>query len=79
MMMLQDTYKVAIRLGHQDIHLGALGADDLTAQRVFAQVDLASIRLVDGNNGDLSCDLDKTGDKIKHRAKKTQQNNRVIS
>jgi len=47
------TYELPVGLGHQDVHLGALGADDLAGQRVLAQVDVATVRLVDGDGGDL--------------------------
>ena len=54
----QDTHIFSVFVGHQDVHLGALGADDLTFQRVFAQVDMATVGLVDGDSRDLTHDLD---------------------
>jgi len=54
----KDTHKLSVFAGHQDVHLGALGADDLAAQGVFAQVDLAAVGLVDGDRGHLPQDLD---------------------
>lgn len=44
----------------QDVHLGALGADDVAVQRVFAQVHLATIGLVDGDGRDSSQRLEMT-------------------
>ncbi|TNN57356.1 Palmitoyl-protein thioesterase 1 [Liparis tanakae] len=57
-LVLKDTHKVSVFAGHQDVHLGALGADDLAAQGVFAQVDVAAVGLVDGDRGHLPQDLD---------------------
>lgn len=53
----KDTHKVIV-FRYQDVHLWALGADDLAVQRVLAQVDMATVRLVDGDSGDLTQDLD---------------------
>lgn len=53
----EDTYKFSIFVGYQDVHLWALGADDLALQRVFAQVNMATVRLVDGDGGDFTHDL----------------------
>lgn len=47
-----DTYKLSVFVGHGDVHLGALGADDLALQRVLAQEHLAAVCLVDGDGGD---------------------------
>lgn len=55
--LLEDTHKLAVTVGYQDVHLRALGADDLAAQRLLAQVDMATVRLVDGDGGDLPHDL----------------------
>ena len=53
------TYKLSVCFGHEDVHLGALGADDLAGQRVLAQVDVATIGLVDGDGGDLPQHLER--------------------
>lgn len=55
---MSDTHIFSVVVGHQDVHLGALGADDLTVQRVFAQVDMATVGLVDGDSRDFTHDLD---------------------
>lgn len=52
-----DTHKLSVLFGYQDVHLGALGADDLAAEGAFAQVHLAAVRLVDGDGGHLPHDL----------------------
>lgn len=57
MSLWKNTHEVSVIAGYQDVHLWALGADDLTAQRVFAQVDMATVRLVDGDSGHLTHDL----------------------
>lgn len=53
----KDTYKLSVFVGYQDVHLRALGADDLTVQRIVAQVDMATIGLVDGDGGHFTHDL----------------------
>lgn len=47
---------------NQDVHLGALGADDVAVQRVSAQVHLATIGLVDGDGRDSSQHLEMKTD-----------------
>lgn len=54
-----NTHILVISLWYQDVHLGALGADDVTAHRVFTQVDLAALCLVDWNGGNSSQHLKK--------------------
>lgn len=56
----KDTYKLSVFVGYQDVHLRALGADDLTVQRIVAQVDMATIGLVDGDGGHFTHDLKKS-------------------
>lgn len=53
----KNAHKFSVFAGYQDVHLGALGADDLAVQRIAAQVHVATIRLVDGDGGDLPHDL----------------------
>lgn len=52
-----NTHKFIIILWYEDVHLGALGADDVTVEGLLAQVDLAALGLVDGNGGDFSQNL----------------------
>lgn len=52
-----NTYKFIIFLWNQDVHLRALGADDVTVEGFLAQVDLAALCLVDGNGGNFSQNL----------------------
>lgn len=53
----KNAHKFSVFAGDQDVHLGALGADDLAFQRIAAQVHVATVRLVDGDCGDLPHDL----------------------
>lgn len=52
-----NTHKFIIFLRYKDVHLGALGADDVTVEGLLAQVDLAALGLVDGNGGNFSQNL----------------------
>lgn len=54
----EDTHKFSVFFRYQDVHLWALSADDFALQRVLAQVNMATVRLVDGDGGDLTQDLD---------------------
>lgn len=52
-----NTHKFIIFLWYEDVHLGALGTDDVTVEGLLAQVDLAALGLVDGNGGNFSQNL----------------------
>lgn len=52
--LISDTHIFVISLWYQDVHLRALGTDDVTVEGVFTQVDLAALCLVDGNGGNFS-------------------------
>lgn len=45
---------IVVILWYQDVHLRALGTDDVTVKGVLAQVDLATLSCVDGNGGNSS-------------------------
>lgn len=55
---LLATYVFIFTVWDQDVHLGALGADDVAVQRVLAQVHLATVGLVDGDCRDSSQNLE---------------------
>lgn len=52
--LILDTHIIVISLWYQDVHLRALGTDDITVEGVLTQVDLAALCLVDGNGGNCS-------------------------
>lgn len=58
---IRDTHKLSIFVGYQHVHLWAFGADDLTLQRVLAQINVAAICLVDGDSWDLPHNLETKG------------------
>lgn len=43
--------KLPVVLGHHHVHLGGLGRNDLCAERLFAEVHLTPIGLLDGDGG----------------------------
>lgn len=51
------TYVFIFSVWDQDVHLGALGADDVAVHGVSAQVHLATVGLVDGDGWDSSQSL----------------------
>lgn len=53
------THVIALSFRYHDVHLRALGTDNVTADRVLTQVDLAALGLVDGNGGNCSQNLQK--------------------
>lgn len=57
--IVNNTYIVAVALGHEHVHLGRLGADDLNVQRLGGQVDLAPVCLVDRHRRNLAQYLTK--------------------
>lgn len=50
---------IFVILWYQDVHLRALGTDDVTVQGILIQVDLAALCLVDGNGGNSSQHLEQ--------------------
>lgn len=57
--LFQKTHIVVVSLWYQDVHLRALGTDDVAVQGVLAQVYLAAFCLVDGNGGNCTQHLQK--------------------
>lgn len=55
---ISDTH-VVVSFWYHDVHLRALGTDDVTGQRIFTQVDLAAFCLVDGDGRHLTQHLHK--------------------
>lgn len=54
--IISSTHKFII-LWYEDVHLRALGTDDVTVEGLLAQVDLTALCLVDGNGGNVSQNL----------------------
>lgn len=54
-----NTYIVVFSVWDQDVHLRALGADNVAVERIFTQVHLAALRLVDGDGWNSSQHLQK--------------------
>lgn len=62
--LISDTHIFAIFLWYHDVHLRALGTDDVTVEGVLAQVDLAALCLVDGNGGNGSQHLQRDASQL---------------
>lgn len=56
---------IIISLRYHDVHLRALGTDNVTVQRLLTQVDLAALGLVDGHGGNSSQHLEQKDDRSK--------------
>lgn len=49
--LISDTHVVIVSCWYHDVHLGAFGTDDVTAEGVLTQIDLAALGFVDGHGG----------------------------
>lgn len=56
------THIIIIFLRNQNVHFWTLGTDNLAVERLLAQVDVASLSLIDGNRGHFSHHLVKVKD-----------------
>lgn len=55
--IIENTHIISIAFWHEDVHLRGLGADYLDVERLWRQIDLTAVRLVDRHRRHLAQNL----------------------